>query len=320
MEKYQFAAVVLILVALSGCAGNQEEAKSNDKTASTTAVVAATTAENTQMLNFCVEESEELGFTCISPDELGAENDVSMVYGSLTEVDLTWDGEIISLPQAIREERLTVPELFAFARMDAQNGFCQESYTSEHGLTHFCYAYPECELWLAYDVYETPDGGQTLINEVHIYNIDNSQKPLDITYVDEDNEWGYFLDREDWGLTFEVISASPTQITVNYSQQQGQEIGELSVTDFSLYSRSAPGTLDTYLGQFSFAREGRPIPIQTDGSGQITFDWTDIAGALEPGEYYIKATVVDTYDESAVHPLMDNFYDRQSYHIVFSVG
>ena len=219
----------------------------------------------------------------------------------------------------VNSRMLTVPELFAFARMDAQNGFCQESYISEHGLTHFCYAYPECELWIAYDVYETPDGGQTLINEIYIYNIDNSQKPLDITYVDEDNEWGYFLDREDWGLTFAVISASPTQITVNYSQQQGQEIGELSVTDFSLYSRSAPGTLDTYLGQFNFAREGHPISIQSDGSSQITFDWTDIAGALEPGEYYIKAIVVDTYDESAVHPLMDNFYDKQSYHIVFSV-
>lgn len=317
MKTYQFAAVILSLMTiLNGCAKNQMAVTASMESVPETAVAMAEVARK---LQFSVTEADELSFTNVPQSELGEKADVSMVYGSLTEVDLAWDGEVISLPQAIREERLTVPELFAFARMDAQNGFCQESYISEHGLTHFCYAYPECELWISYDVYETPDGGQTLINEIHIYSIDNSQKPLDITYVDEDNEWGYFLDREDWGLTFAVISASPTQITVNYSQQQGQEIGELSVTDFSLYSRSASGTLDTYLGQFNFAREGRPIPIQSDGSGQITFDWTDIAGTLEPGEYYIKATVADTYDESAVHPLMDNFYDRQSYHIVFSV-
>lgn len=318
MNKYQLAVVVTaLLAALSGCTGNQEAGTSVSTVSRETSIPEVGTVYQ-QKLQFTVVESESPGYTLVSQEELGGIADVHIAYGNLTEVNITWGGENISLAEAIREGNLSVPEIFAFARMDAQNGFCRETYVSEHGLTHFCYTYPECELWIVYDAYETPDGKQTVINQISIYNITDSERNVGSTYIDEASEWGYFLDREDWGLTFKVSSVTSTQITVDYTQIQKQEIGELSLVDYELYSRE-DGDTSEYLARSERDVDGLPISIHSDGSGQMIFDWSDTVGALESGEYYLKVTVSDNYDESDVHPLMANFYDKQSYHIVFTI-
>lgn len=273
-----------------------------------------TPSESGQKLQFSVVEAEEPGFTLVSREDLGGKEDVELSYGDLSEVNVTLDGETISLAEAIREDALTVPELFAYARMDAQNGFCWESYTSENGLSHFRYTYPECEMWITYDVYETPNGGQNLINEICIYSITDSARSVSFFYVDEESEWGYFLDREDWGLTLEASDVTPTGMTVSYTHNAAQEIGTLTLDSYSLYARKDDGTAE-YLGK----GELDTVSIPEDGSGQITLDWSGVFGPLEPGAYYVKLSVVDNYDESQVHPLMANFYDRQSYHIAFTI-
>lgn len=317
-------AVLALLVTLIGCTRSQkagDAAETSPTTLETTTQTKDITPQ--QRLQFSVVEAEDPGYTVVSQEELGEKTGTEIVYGDLKEVNLTWDGQTISLAQAIREEKLTVPEIFAFARLDAQNGFCQESYISEHGLTHFCYTYPEWELRIAYDIYETPDGQQTLIDELCVYNISEGYHNVSYIYVDEDSQWGYFLDREDWGLTFEVANVTPTQITVNYSQKQSQEVGALTLDGYILCPMDEENNLDSgpnYIAMSRMDTPGLPISLLSDSSGQFTIDWGDTAGALEPGEYYLKVTVSDNFDPTQVHPLIEKFHDKQSYHIVFTVS
>ncbi len=314
MKKYILTTVIIILlIFISGCG--------KDSNAGAEKLTPAADLSAEQKLKISATETDKSG-TLIPSEELGKNDNLTIAYSGLAEVKVNLDGVEVPLEEAIRDEKLTLPEILAFARKDAQNGICKEEYTSEHGVTHFVYTYPECELHLTYDVYETPDGKQTLIEELYVYNITDNQRSISHFYVDEESEWGYFLDRENWGLSFEVIDASPTQITLDCTQNGGQQIGDLVIESYFLYASKSDEAADgapKYIGWAKPSAEGLPISIPMDASGQITLDWTDIAGTLAPGSYYICLSIFDVYEESQVHPLMENYYDRQSYYIPFSV-
>lgn len=321
-------AMITLLLALSGCTKDYK-AENIEATVDIEAspVVQATTIQeeptnSEQKLVFSVVASENPGYTVVPSEELDGKTDVDIAYLNLAEVNIRMSGKDVSLPEAIRTGVLTVPEIFAFAQIDAQNGFCKESFVSEHGLSHFFYVYPECELLLTYDVLETPSGEQKLIEEIYICDITDGQRSFNYFYVDEESEWGYFLDREDWGLTFELLTVTPEQITLGYTQQDGQQIGELFIDGYTLYPQEEKEGTDNgpgYIGRSKRDTAGFPIPITMDASGQITIDWTSTTGTLEPGNYYIQLNVSDIYAEAAVHPLMENYYDKQSYHITFAI-
>lgn len=321
MKKYILTLTALTLVAvLSGCGETQktEPPATVLDIMETTEPTAAVSVSPEQKLLFSVTEAEQTDYV---KEELGEGSNAFIIYSGLSEVNINLDGADIPLAEAIRVGKLTTPELFAFARMDAQNGFCGESYTSKRGLTHFTYTYPECELYLAYDVYETPDGKQTLIDEIYVFNITDGVGNISHFYVDEESEWGYALDREDWGITFETVSVSPTQITVRYTQQGGQQLGDLSIVEYSVYSMEGFGesVLNGYLGTSLQETGELSIPLPRDSSGGVTLDWSNIAGILEPGEYYLRITVIDCYEKSEVHPLIVKYHDRQSYCVPFTV-
>lgn len=321
MKKCQLLSVLIaILLMLFGCGAQRKEAGASTTSSEATSVIQ--TADLQQKLCFSVVTSENPGYTVISREELGGNTDAYLAYSDLAEVNILMDGRYVPLAESIRDGEITIPELFAFARMDSKKGFCQEEYKSEHGLTHFAYTYPECELLLVYDVYETPSGQQKLIEEVYISAISDRPQNMSHIYVDEDNEWGYFIDREDWGLDFEVSSASPTQIILNVTQHGGQQMGELFVENYRLYpmdQSETAGKVHGSIGQSKSDSDGLPIAIGMDTSGQITIDWSTTVGTLDAGNYYIKLSISDSYDQSKVHPLMTNYYDKQSYNISFTI-
>lgn len=322
MKKYMLTAGILILLTgLCACTGRQKVVIGASGINVETATVQRKTASEQKLL-FSVVEAETPGYSVtVSKEELGGNTNADISYLGLTEVKVTCNGETVPLAAAIREGTLTIPEVFAFARMDAQNGFCEETYQSEQGLTHFTYVYPECELNMAYDVYETPDGKQHLIEDVSIYSVPDTSiyHSIDHVYVDEQSEWGYMLDREDWGIDITAASVSPVQITLDYTQQQKQEVGDLIIEDFMLFRRTPDGGSELLADSWKDT-EQLPIPIQSDGSGQITIDFRDHAGILEPGEYAIQITVLDNYDKADVHPLIVKYHDKQSYWIPFCIA
>lgn len=265
-------------------------------------------------LSFTADYGADAYLTQISPDQ---SQDTQVSCAGMHDVTIHLDGTAVSLDDALETGLVTPDALAAAARQDAAMGFCVERWSSELGLTVFTYHYGDFSLRYIYDVYETPVNGKVLIRDVLIY--ESRARPI-LYLWDPDSPNTYYLDREDWGLSLEPAAAAPTQITVNYTQRQSQEAGELTVEEYYLYpmdENQEDGASQGYLFA-SGDSFGLPISVQSDGSGQFTLDWAG-ERTLEPGEYGITLTVSDNYDPAQLHPLLKKYHDEQDYHIVFTV-
>lgn len=288
---------LILILSLNGCGGAEEIATTEQK------------------LQFTVTEAVGESKSVVSESDPEI---LSVAYMELSDVELHWQGNPVPLEQLIREKTLSVPQVLAYAQLDAENGYCQEYITMQNSLTQFHYSYPECDLRIIYDVYDTPANGWVRINEILVTQSGKMETVGDSYYVDESSPWGYFIDREDWGLAFTVADVSATEITVDYTHEKNQEIGQLWMEDFALYAYDPDTGAQNYLTRVDLARDGGGIELTEAGS--FTLSWAEDPGALEPGDYVIRATVSDHYDPEQVHPLMANYYDKQSYHITFAMA
>ena len=289
---------IALLCSLCGCTGSASK-------------------ESGQKLKFSVVPTEEIGFIKI-PDEKKGSEKAELVYQNLSEVNITLDGKTEPLADAIGSGKITGAEIFAYARMDAEAGYCKEGYTSEQGLTRFVYTYPEYALEMVYDIFEGSEGKNVLINEITVADSTQSLFDSDSFYVDESSRWGYFLDREDWGLEFTVKTVTPESLTVTYTQKQTQELGELTCEDYIMFAE-VEGARDEFVTQTGRDAPGFPIAITSDGSGEITFDWSKMAGKLNPGTYYVRIGIRDNYDPEKVPANVTKRYSKQSYCVEFTV-
>ena len=289
---------IALLCSLCGCTGSASK-------------------ESGQKLKFSVVPTEEIGFIKI-PDEKKGSEKAELVYQNLSEVNITLDGKTEPLADAIGSGKITGAEIFAYARMDAEAGYCKEGYTSEQGLTRFVYTYPEYALEMVYDIFEGSEGKNVLINEITVADSTQSLFDSDSFYVDESSRWGYFLDREDWGLEFTVKTVTPESLTVTYTQKQAQELGELTCEDYIMFAE-VESARDEFVTQTGRDAPGFPIAITSDGSGEITFDWSEMAGKLNPGVYYVRIGVRDNYDPEKVPANVTKRYSKQSYCVEFTV-
>ena len=289
---------IALLCSLCGCTGSAAEVSG-------------------QKLKFSVVPTEEIGFIKI-PDEKKGSEKAELVYQNLSEVNITLSGKTEPLEDAIRTGKITGAEIFAYARMDAEAGYCKEGYTSEQGLTRFVYTYPEYALEMVYDIFEGSEGKNVLINEITVADSTQSLFDSDSFYVDESSRWGYFLDREDWGLEFAVKAVTPESLTVTYTQKQTQELGELTCEDYIMFAE-VEGARDEFVTQTGRDAPGFPIAITSDGSGEITFDWSKMAGKLNPGTYYVRIGIRDNYDPEKVPANVTKRYSKQSYCVEFTV-
>lgn len=304
---------IALLCSLCGCTSSVNK----ETTVPLETVPATEASASGQKLQLTVEPTGEIGFTRVPAEQLGKEK-VDLAYARLSGVNITLDKKTEPLADAIGSGKITGAEIFAYARMDAENGFCEESYSSDIGLTHFVYAYPDCALEIAYDVLESPDGRQTLINEITIWDTAEHISSSDHFYVDESSRWGYFLDREDWGLEFTVKAVTPESLTVTYTQKQAQELDELTCEDYIMFAE-VEGARDEFVTQTGRDAPGFPIAITSDGSGEITFDWSETAGKLNPGTYYVRIGIRDNYDPEKVPANVTKRYSKQSYCVEFTV-
>ena len=217
------------------------------------------------------------------------------------------NGENIPLGDALNEEIITQAELCYLARLDAQNGFCVQTHETRNGLSHFTYRYPDFNLRVIYDVYITPDGNQDLIDHIVIYPVkENKTFGAYTDFFDPDT--GRRTDREDWGLTFTQIAATPTSVTVHCRQSEGQQIGQLSIDWYFLRNVANDGESPSC-----------EIPLTMNGETTFTIDWAEEYGELPSGEYAITLNIIDHFDERQVHPLMQDFHDWQAYTLEFTI-
>ena len=277
----------------------------------------STTITTAQTLNMkvCVD-SEAL--SSFHSEETGGNFPYGVKYHRTNDVTIDLNGVNMKLEDALHDNLITEEDIFYYARKDAKNGFCEQTVESNHGVSHFTFAYPEFNLRLIYDVFEAPDGEQHLISDMSIYipYIDHIGYTLG-AYTDfRDPETGVYLNREDWGLEFEVIEASSTGISLTCTQSGGQQIGALFIDGYE------PGSemfiverLDgnPYVGEYT-------LDIQMEGSTEISIDWNDVYGELPGGEYQLNLHIFDKFTEDQVHPLMDDFHDWQVYTVPFTIS
>lgn len=249
--------------------------------------------------------------TLISSEDLNGKFDRGIRYEYTTNVTIDIDGTTMKLEDSIRDGFITPAQLFSYPRLDAENGFCTESTrVGKNGLTAFVYTYPDAELWMVYDVLAAPDGQQHLIRDFRIFRPGGSKSEAPGSYLDLETDTR--LDREDWGITLEAIQISPTSITLSCTQSAGQQMGQLHVYAYSLRGNRGP------IGEpvmVDFSRD-----LQMNDTTELLFDWSDLYGALQSGEYTLLVAVQDVYDYDHVHPLMVNYTDYQDYEIKFSIS
>lgn len=279
----------------------------------------------------------EAGFTNI-PLEQGNYKELSLL--NLENVTIDLDGNAMKLGDALREGRITPDQLVVWARLDACEGLCNEVAKSKNGLTEFTYRYPQFGYTLRsiYDLFEAPNGRQYLIADVLIYAASTEPRyhlPVGdedvIIYatadephylLPEDEQTGYPIDYEDWGLTFEISEVDRTGIAIVCKHSGGQQLGTLEVQTQWL-ERKNPDTLawenaEELLNGSAWAPPANG-PLTMGGTTQLFFDFVEPFGSLAAGDYILTVEIVDHYDESEVHPLMRNYRDIQWYSIGFTI-
>lgn len=248
------------------------------------------------------EENTESSFTKVA------------LKNGIANASIEVDGETLSLADALEGGRITQEEIAYLARLDARNGYCEQTHATQNGLTHFTYQYPTFNLRIVYDVYVTPDGGEDLINHVTIYPVRDNE--IFGPYVNfYDPVTGERTDLEDWGLTFSLVSASPTGVTIECQQAGGQQLGQLSVDWYFLSDE------DGFVSQLdaSAASPTCDTDLNRNEDTTIALDWADVYGQLPGGTYQLTLNIIDHFEEADVHPLMQNYHDWQQYTIDFSI-
>lgn len=236
-----------------------------------------------------ISEDSEIDFSCIG----------------LRDVTIAIDETAIDFESALREGKISLAELSFLAQSDALSGLCTERWESKNGLARFCYSYPAFDLWIIHDIYETPDGQQHLVQ-----NITLCEPGSDISFVYNE------LDQEDWGIEFSVEEASPSEITLSYTQSGGQQIGQLMTCGYEI-SRLDPMEPIARLDDAPLQEQ---MPISMDAKGSLTLDIETYFGTLPAGQYGMYLYLQDTYNEEDIPPLTRNFHDTQCYWIDFDIS
>lgn len=244
------------------------------------------TSEKIQQTN---DGTSDLDFCCIG----------------LTDVTIDLGGNVMDLGNALREGKTSLSEISFLAQSDSQSGFCTEGWKSKNGLAEFRYSYPDFDLWIVDDIYETPDGLQHLIRGITLCQPDS-----DVAFLHNE------LDQEDWGIEFSVAEASQTEITLNYTQSGGQVLGQLMTYGYAI-SRLNPMEGIALLDNAPLQEQK---PISMNGQGTLCLDIETYFGALPAGQYGMYLYLQDAYNEEDVPPLTRNYHDVQCYWIEFTVS
>lgn len=248
----------------------------------------------------------EKNYQVLGPARVDNQYGGNISYEDVTNVCVVINGEAIPLEQAVKEQKCSIEELVAYAQVDARNGLCTEGECTYNGLTKFTYTYPEYMLIVVHDVYETPGGINYIIDDFTV-TTPKELTPIPIGYTDM--RTGAYLDLEDWGITFTPAQVTESGIVIETAQQDGQNFGDLYLTDFYLVSEPDQ----------TFLRETMAdvyIPVTMGGSGSIQLDWNQ---AMPAGDYTLVVRLEEVYDKADVPSLMRNYHDTQQYLIPITI-
>ena len=256
------------------------------------------TEDDVPALNLTVTRVGNTDSQIFSPEEIGNNFNQGMSYCGVTDVSISLNSGDERLEDALKNGDITEEEIFFRARQDARDGRCQETFETQHGVTFYNYHYPDYDLWLVYDVFHSPNGKAYPVSQLIVFRT-TPDYHLHPSCAFTDPETGAFVNREDWGLTFELSDITSHSATVTCTQSGGQQIGQLKIDGYYIAPEAGTDTPDC------------EVEIAMDGTCQFSVDWSETYGDLPSGTYRLYLWVYDIYDESQLHPLMDDFQDWQ---------
>lgn len=276
-------------------------------------------------------EPEKDSYVHIPASALNGNFDAGITYFGVKNLTIDLDGKTLALETAIADGLITVEELWAYAMIDARNGFCTESANSHQGLSYFVYHYSDvCDLYFSHDVYETPSGKNYTVMHFNVY-----------AYRDADNifffptEYDKFgnpvpADMEDWKLTFKINNISSSGFDIQIYQpnltvknSRSQHVGQLHLISFCLVylNTEIPETIqDIHLQSFMLPEAN--TKIEQDIVNTFSVNTSEIEGfptSLPSGSYQIRLDIRDVFDEETLHPLMIDYHQNQRYWIQFDI-
>ena len=258
----------------------------------------AHTGDDVLALDITVTKVDDNDSQSFSPEEIGNNFNQGMGYRGVSDVYIYLNRTSERLEDALKNGDITEEEIFFRARQDAREGHCQETFETNHSVSFYTYHYPTYDLRLTYDVFNSPNGKSYPISQMLLFRTAENYIIIpSCQFVDP--ETGLFLNREDWGLTFELSDVTSHGATVTCTQSGGQQIGQLKINGYYISPDVGTGVQDC------------EVEIAMDGTCQFTLDWSECYGELPSGSYYLNLWIYDIYDESQLHPLMDNFQDWQ---------
>lgn len=268
-------------------------------------------------LQISITEDENAGLTTVPAAQLDGAYPGDITYCDVTNVCILVAGEEKPLEDAIREGDISTYEMVADAQLDAQAGICRELAYTKNGLTYFTYRYPEYDLMTAHDIYETPDGKEHLIR---FFGVLKTGSKLTIEHPDEASPYGYMIDREDWGITLQAKSVTPTGLTLSCKQSGGQQLGALAIVDYVIYRNAEDGARTPLDRLDDSAREVPIATIPENQESEITLDWAALYGTLPSGSYSIRLRMKDFFEPSAATGMIKDFTDEQPYQVNFTLS
>lgn len=243
------------------------------------------------------------------------------LYG-IDDVELQIGTRHFSFLSALSSGKLSSEDVVHQAFLDAAQGLCNRTEISRYGLSRYRFHYPNFDLCITRDVFESAAGGRYPIFSIAFYLPgEGVSSELEQYLYAED---GTMVDTraEDWGLQFSVGEAGADHILLNATQKNGQQLGTLTIQRYSIYN-TAEGqrterNLVCTIDEEEKLRQEYPIPsgAQTD----ITLDWEKLYGSLPSGDYELHLMIEDVYDETQPRSsLQQNYTDIQRYVVPFHV-
>lgn len=265
-----------------------------------------------QLLHISATDKDVPSSSVIPAADLGGNYSENITYNFVQDVKVRIGGRDIPLETAIRDGLISVEEIFAFARIDAGNGFCAQRQETKNGLTVFTFRYDQIQLRIAFDVFRAPSGKEHLIN---LFSVEKPNTVTSFSLYDGNSQRP--IDYEDWGLEFSIQSVNADGMTLICKQSNGQQNGSLFIESYTISTADGEPVLPLS-GSYS-QEDFTVVEILPDENTEYTINWTDSHGKLPSGAYTLRLTVHDSFDPSVAHPLMQNFRDYQVYYISFVV-
>ena len=325
MRKLSVLFALLLVLLLNACAANNVSMPTVESQPPTLPIT-STEAKNTSeadgpLINLTLIKADKATqYQRITEEELTGIYNGVIDYTGFSDVLIKIGGTDMSLREAILDRHISVEEFIARLQTDARNGYCKEIYETDIDLTHFLYRYNTFEVAVFNDVWEAPNGEKILARDIWIDQSWHFNDGIYRTYLDDEgNEVG--RRKEDWGLTFEVIEATPTCVKVNITQHGGQQFGQFEINiHYASISGETGGFLrtanNTQPRMTGFPSDGR---INMNGTTEFTFDWSNELGELPSGTYWMSFGVNDVYNANLIHPFTKDYTDYQSYFFEFKI-